>query len=120
MDHELPAVDEHEHQHLDGHGAVVSFEIAGGYDAACTFVESLQLCTLVEHVGSVETLITHPASMTHADVPPAQRESAGITDGLLRLSVGLEPTHELLNDIEHALALASQSPCPQTEEAVHA
>lgn len=107
-------------QHLNGHGAVVSFEIEGGYEAACTFVESLRLCTLVEHVGSVETLITHPASMTHADVPPAQRESAGITDGLLRLSVGLEPTHELLSDIEHALALASQSPCPQTEEAVHA
>jgi cystathionine beta-lyase/cystathionine gamma-synthase len=93
-------------QHLGAHGAVVSFEIHGGYDTACRFVESLALCTLVEHVGSVESLITHPASMTHADVPSNDRESVGITDGLLRLSVGLENVDELITDLESALATA--------------
>lgn len=93
-------------QHNGGHGAVVSFEIAGGYEAGCRFVESLQLCTMVEHVGSVETLITHPASMTHADVPRELREENGITDGLLRLSVGLEGVEELIADLEQALQRA--------------
>lgn len=104
-------------QHLGGHGAVVSFDIEGGYDAACAFVQSLNHCTLVEHVGSVETLITHPASMTHADVPREQRIKAGISDGLLRLSVGLEPAPELIADIEQALAVCSSS---RTEEFAHA
>ena len=94
-------------QHIGLHGAVVSFEIQGGYEAGCRFVEELKLCTLVEHVGSVETLITHPASMTHADVPRDQRESVGITDGLLRLSVGLESVHELIPDLHRALQIAA-------------
>tara|TARA_R110000868_G_scaffold241497_3_gene496925 strand:+ start:693111 stop:694322 length:1212 start_codon:yes stop_codon:yes gene_type:complete len=94
-------------QHIGLHGAVVSFEIQGGYQAGCRFVEELKLCTLVEHVGSVETLITHPASMTHADVPRDQRESVGITDGLLRLSVGLESVHELIPDLHRALQIAA-------------
>lgn len=98
-------------QHIGGHGAVVSFEISGGYSAGCKFVESLKLCTLVEHVGSVETLITHPASMTHADVDRAQREQVGITDGLLRLSVGLEDADELIDDLAQALEAAAC--CPQ-------
>lgn len=101
-----------ERQHIGAHGAVVSFEIEGGYEAGCRFVESLRLCTLVEHVGSVETLITHPASMTHADVPRDQREQVGITDGLLRLSVGLESLDELILDIAGALDIAS---CPVEE-----
>lgn len=90
-------------QHLGGHGAVVTFSIKGGYDAGCAFVEQLKLCTLVEHVGSVETLITHPASMTHADVPRDDRLQSGITDSTLRLSVGIEPVEELIADIDQAL-----------------
>jgi cystathionine beta-lyase/cystathionine gamma-synthase len=90
-------------QHLGGHGAVVTFVVRGGYDAGCAFVQKLRLCTLVEHVGSVETLITHPASMTHADVPREERLQAGIEDGTLRLSVGLEPTNELIADLRQAL-----------------
>ena len=90
-------------QHIGGHGAVVSFTIKGGYDAGCAFVQSLKLCTLVEHVGSVETLITHPASMTHADVPSEQRAEAGISDGLLRLSVGIESLDELITDLGNGL-----------------
>tara|TARA_R110002073_G_scaffold336260_1_gene531308 strand:- start:36997 stop:38265 length:1269 start_codon:yes stop_codon:yes gene_type:complete len=94
-------------QHIGEHGAVVSFEIVGGYDAGCCFVEQLNLCTLVEHVGSVETLITHPASMTHADVPTDQRRAVGISDGLLRLSVGLEGVDELIEDLGQALKIAA-------------
>lgn len=107
-------------QHIGGHGAVVSFEIDGGYEAACAFVSDLRLCTLVEHVGSVETLITHPASMTHADVPREQRIAAGITDGLLRLSVGLEPSGELIADIEQSLESISATDHTETLEPAHA
>jgi len=99
-------------QHIGLHGAVVSFEIKGDYQAACRFVEALKLCTLVEHVGSVETLITHPTSMTHADVPRDQRQAVGISDTLLRLSVGLETTDEIIADIEQALQAANR---PATE-----
>ncbi|MCA9277543.1 MAG: aminotransferase class I/II-fold pyridoxal phosphate-dependent enzyme [Phycisphaeraceae bacterium] len=98
-----------EAQHLGTvgkHGAVVTFEVEGGIDAGRAFVESLTLCTLVEHVGSVETLITHPASMTHADVPRDQRLEVGITDGLLRLSVGLEPTDAVIADLARGLEAA--------------
>ena len=95
-------------QHLGGHGAVVTFSIRGGYEAGCAFVQQLKLCTLVEHVGSVETLITHPASMTHADVPREERLEAGIQDGTLRLSVGLEPVDELIADIEQALQIVGE------------
>jgi cystathionine beta-lyase/cystathionine gamma-synthase len=97
-----------ERQHLgdreSAHGAVVSFEIKGGYERGCCFVEQLKLCTLVEHVGSVETLITHPASMTHADVPADQRKQTGISDGLLRLSVGIEDVDEIIDDLEQSLS----------------
>ncbi len=94
-------------QHRGGHGAVVSFEVRGGVERARAFVEACRLCTLVEHVGSVQSLITHPATMTHADVPRAQRLEAGVTDGLLRLSVGLEPVDAITRDLERAIEGAS-------------
>jgi cystathionine beta-lyase/cystathionine gamma-synthase len=93
-----------ERQHRGGHGAVVSFELRGGFQTARRFVQRLRLCRLVEHVGSVETLITHPASMTHADVPLEQRRRVGIGDGLLRLSVGLEESEAIIDDLRRALA----------------
>ncbi|MBL1216032.1 MAG: aminotransferase class I/II-fold pyridoxal phosphate-dependent enzyme [Planctomycetes bacterium] len=93
-------------QHEGAHGAVVTFEIDGSIETGRRFVESLRLCTLVEHVGSTQTLITHPATMTHADVPTEQRAAVGISDTLLRLSVGLEPAEAILNDILQALASA--------------
>jgi cystathionine beta-lyase/cystathionine gamma-synthase len=65
---------------------------------------TLRLCRLVEHVGSVETLVTHPASMTHADLTPEARAAAGVRDGLLRLSVGLESIADIRADLEAALA----------------
>ncbi|GAB4554206.1 MAG: PLP-dependent aspartate aminotransferase family protein [Phycisphaerales bacterium] len=98
-------------QHLGAHGAVVSFEVRGGLDAGRRLVEACRLCTLVEHVGSVETLITHPATMTHADVPIDQRREAGVTDGLLRLSVGLEEPWEILEDLTRTLEPAPERLC---------
>ncbi len=93
-----------ERQHLDGRdGAVVTIELAGGLPAARVFLESLELCRLVEHIGSVETLVTHPATMTHADLTPEQRAAAGIPEGLIRISVGLEDLGSIADDIGRAL-----------------
>jgi cystathionine beta-lyase/cystathionine gamma-synthase len=86
------------------HGGVISFELHGGADAALTFVKSVSLCSLAESLGAVETLLTHPATMTHGDVPRAQREAAGISDGLVRLSVGLEDADDIIADLREALA----------------
>ena len=66
-------------------------------------MNSVRLCALAENLGAAETIITHPASMTHADVPMEQRAVAGITDGLVRLSVGLENPLDLIADLERAL-----------------
>jgi cystathionine beta-lyase/cystathionine gamma-synthase len=93
-----------ETQHLGHHGAVLALELSDGLEAARRFSEAVRLCRLVEHVGSVETLLTHPASMTHADVPPEIRRTAGISDGLVRISVGLEEADEIIGDLEQALA----------------
>ncbi len=96
-------------QHLGHDGAVVAFELRDGLEAARQLAKTVELCRFVEHVGSVETLITHPATMTHADVPKEQRESVGITDGLVRLSIGLESIESIIADLDQALAsFASQ------------
>jgi len=84
-------------------GALIAFEVVGGVEAGIRLMNSVRLCALAENLGAAETLITHPASMTHADVPPAQRKAAGITDGLVRLSVGLENPLDLIADLERAL-----------------
>ena len=92
-----------ERQHLGADGAVLSFELHDGADGAKKVLEKVQLCRLVEHVGGVETLLTHSATMTHGGVPPEERELAGITEGLLRISVGLEPVSAIVADLESAL-----------------
>ncbi|MFN2532206.1 MAG: PLP-dependent aspartate aminotransferase family protein [Pyrinomonadaceae bacterium] len=91
-----------ERQQLSG-GALIAFEVEGGVEAGVRLMNSVRLCALAENLGAAETIITHPASMTHADVPPAQRASAGITDGLVRLSVGLENVEDLIADLNQAL-----------------
>ena len=94
-------------QHREGlHGAVISFEVVGGVAAGKRVLEGARLCALVEHVGSVETLLTHPVTMTHADVPPEQRRAAGISDGLIRVSVGLEEPEEIIADLAQAITAA--------------
>lgn len=87
-------------------GALIAFEVEGGVDAGIKLMNSVKLCALAENLGSAETLITHPASMTHGAVPAGQREAAGITDGLVRLSVGLENPADIIADLEQALQIA--------------
>ncbi len=89
------------------HGGMLSFELRGGVQAGITLMNSVKLCSLAENLGAVETLITHPVSMTHGDVPVAQRLAAGITDGLVRLSVGLEDPDDIIADLRQALAKAA-------------
>ena len=88
-------------------GALIAFEVEGGTEAGIKLMNSVRLCSLAENLGSAETLITHPASMTHAAVRPEQREAAGITDGLVRLSVGLENPEDLIADLDQALQIGS-------------
>lgn len=86
-----------------GFGAMLSFELEGGVEAARVLVETLRIFTLAESLGGVESLIAHPATMTHAAMTPEARRIAGIGDGLLRLSVGLEHQDDLIADLTDAL-----------------
>jgi cystathionine gamma-synthase len=92
-----------------GFGAMLSFDLAGGEDAAATFVDGLRCFTLAESLGGVESLIAHPATMTHASMDVAARRRAGVGDGLLRLSVGIEAVEDLLADIDAGLARADHA-----------
>jgi cystathionine gamma-lyase len=83
---------------------MISAELKGGLGAAKRFLERTQLFALAESLGGVESLIEHPAIMTHASVPPEVREQLGIGDGLVRLSVGIEDVNDLMADLEEALA----------------
>lgn len=84
-------------------GGMMSFELVGGVQAGMNLMHSVKLCSLAENLGAVETLITHPVSMTHGDVDPVERQKVGITDGLVRLSVGLEHPDDIIRDLEQAL-----------------
>lgn len=86
-----------------GPGAMLSFELNGGTEAVRQVIEQLDVFTLAESLGGVESLVAHPATMTHAAMTPEARETAGITDGLLRLSVGLEHQDDILADLTQAL-----------------
>jgi cystathionine gamma-synthase len=87
-----------------GFGAMLSFELAGGLEAVRAFVGAVRVFTLAESLGGVESLVAHPPTMTHAAMDPEARAIAGITDGLLRLSVGLEAEDDLLADLSRGLA----------------
>jgi cystathionine gamma-synthase len=93
-----------------GFGAMLSFELTGGRDAVRRFVEAVRVFTLAESLGGVESLVAHPATMTHAGMNAQARREAGITDGLLRLSVGLEAETDLIADLEQALVAAREVP----------
>ena len=88
---------------MRGPGGMLSFE-TGSIENARTVLNSVRLCSLAESLGGVETLISHPASMTHASVPPEERQRLGITDGLVRISVGIEDVEDLIADLDQALA----------------
>ena len=96
-----PGREVHERQ-ASGYGALISFDL-GPQERAERLLERLQVLSLAESLGGVETLISHPATMTHASVPPAERARIGLTDGLVRVSVGLESIDDLLADLERAI-----------------
>ncbi len=87
----------------NGFSGMISFELKGGIPAGTTLMNSVELCALAESLGAVETMITHPATMTHAEVPKDEREARGLTDGLVRISVGIEDLEDILADLEQAL-----------------
>jgi cystathionine gamma-synthase len=94
----------------DGFGAMLSFELKGGVDAVRRFVEGVRTFTLAESLGGIESLVAHPATMTHAGMGEGARRAAGISDSLIRLSVGLEAEADLIADLERGLAaVAGQS-----------
>ncbi len=84
-------------------GGMISFELQGGVEAGVTLMNNVQLCTLAVSLGDTETLIQHPASMTHSTYPPEERAKCGITDGLVRLSVGLEDPEDIIGDLKKVL-----------------
>ena len=91
---------------MDGYGGIVSVEVRGGRAAAVRFLRGLKVFTLAESLGGVESLADHPATMTHASVPEADRLAHGITDGLVRLSCGIEDPADLVDDVRSALRRA--------------
>jgi len=88
---------------MDKFGAMITFELKGGHDAGVALLNHVKLMTLAVSLGGCETLIQHPASMTHACVPKEEREAAGITDGMIRVSIGIENADDLIADFKQAL-----------------
>jgi methionine-gamma-lyase len=84
-------------------GAMMSFELKGGFDAGVKFMNALQLCTRAVSLGTCDTLLSHPASMSNANMTPEQRLKSGISDGLIRMSVGMENIEDILEDFEQGL-----------------
>ena len=92
---------------MNGYGGIVSIVLKGGFEAAKRFCERTELFTLAESLGGVESLVNHPAVMTHASIPVERREKLGISEGLVRLSVGVEELGDLMVDLETALSEGS-------------
>jgi cystathionine gamma-lyase/cystathionine beta-lyase/cystathionine gamma-lyase/homocysteine desulfhydrase len=101
----LPSHPQHElaKKQMTGSGGMLAFE-TGSLENARTVLKSVRLCSLAESLGGVESLISHPATMTHAIVPPEERRRLGITDGLVRISVGIEDVEDIITDLDQALA----------------
>jgi cystathionine gamma-lyase len=91
-------------EQMKGFGGMITFFLRGGISESTQFLKSLKLFALAESLGGVESLVDHPAIMTHASIPKNVREDLGIFDNLIRLSVGIEDTLDLINDLENALA----------------
>ena len=90
-------------EQMDGFSGMISFELKGGIPAGTTVMNNVKLCSLAESLGAVETMITHPATMTHADVPSEERHARGLSDGLVRISVGIEDPDDIIDDLKQAL-----------------
>src|SRR5258707_431962 len=102
----LPSHPDHElaKRQMSGFGGMVSFQFKGSYDDMTRIVRRFKIFALAESLGGVESLVCHPASMTHASIPREIREARGLTETLLRLSVGIEDIEDLLADLEQTLA----------------
>ena len=103
-----PGLKSHPHHELaskqmQGYGGMITLILKGGLDSAKSFLERTEIFSLAESLGGVESLIEHPAIMTHASIPPEIREEIGISDGLVRLSVGIESLDDLIQDLEVSL-----------------
>ena len=105
----LPSHPQHDlaNMQMSGFGGIVTFFIKGGLENARKFLESCEVFALAESLGGVESLVDHPAIMTHASVPAERRAELGISDQLIRLSVGIEAVEDLVADLDHALAAAT-------------
>tara|TARA_B110000014_G_scaffold175243_1_gene125232 strand:+ start:253 stop:1395 length:1143 start_codon:yes stop_codon:yes gene_type:complete len=90
-------------EQMSGFSGMISFELTGGISAGKTLMNSVQLAQIAESLGSVETMIAHPATMTHTAIPKEERLASGLTDGLVRLSVGIENVNDIIHDLEIAL-----------------
>ena len=90
-------------EQMSGFSGMISFELTGGIPAGKTLMNSVELAQLAESLGSVETMITHPATMTHAEVPKDERLARGLTDGLVRISIGIENMDDIIKDLNSAL-----------------
>ena len=90
-------------EQMSGFSGMISFELTGGISAGKTLMNSVQLAQIAESLGSVETMIAHPATMTHTVIPKEERLASGLTDGLVRLSVGIENVNDIIHDLEIAL-----------------
>ncbi len=90
-------------EQMDGFSGMISMELEGGIPSGISLMNNVKLCSLAESLGSVETMITHPATMTHVDVPKEDRVARGLTDGLVRLSVGIEDKNDIIADLDQAL-----------------
>jgi methionine-gamma-lyase len=104
---------------MSGFGSMISFELEGGMEAGQRLMDHVRVATLAVSLGGVETLIEHPASMTHASISPEDRRLAGYSDGLVRYSVGLEDVNDLIADLRQALDAVAEAPdAPKQESAV--
>ena len=101
----LPSHPQHDiaKEQMEGYSGMISMELKGGIPAGIALMNNLELCSLAESLGAVETMITHPATMTHADVPKEERLARGLSDGLVRLSVGIEDKDDIIGDLKQAL-----------------
>jgi methionine-gamma-lyase len=109
----LPSHPQHEmaQRQMTGFGSMISFELKGGIEAGRAVMDNVKVATLAVSLGGVETLIEHPASMTHAGMSRADRLEAGITDGLVRYSVGIEDVNDLIADLEQAFRAIPTCTC---------
>ena len=105
-------------EQMSGFSGMISFELTGGISAGKTLMNSVELAQIAESLGSVETMVAHPATMTHPAIPKEERLASGLTDGLVRISVGIENVNDIIYDLEMALDKNSHVFCKITSKRI--